>query len=153
MHTLKLLLLISMIILINSCAKKSDFKIKAVMMGFEIDNDSRDYIFSDEPESSLTSNNSKYSIQSKAIYDEQGKFNMLHVFKSEGMVTYSRADVQRDTTLLDYFEITLESNMDFDHKKRVVINLNDTIPVKVDREKNLLVEINRSKFLRLYEFY
>lgn len=127
--------------------KKGDLKIKNILIGIEI-NGTNQYIYDSEP--TYVINSDSISLRKKAEYDNKGELEFLTLYKSEGVLTYSRLDILNDTALLDYTGISINNNWKFINDS-LITNCIDTIAVKEQGEK-IFVNKNNNR-LTIFELY
>jgi hypothetical protein len=91
------LLFASLLVSFLGCKGQNSIKVKELCIAIEVENDN--YVHS---ESSLFEIGSHiFSLRQKAIYDSDGMLEKLLVFKSDGILEYSRNDIQDDVRVIE----------------------------------------------------
>lgn len=101
------------VLLFTSCEAQDKTIVMEILTGKEIENDG--YIYSDD--SIFKLGNKEYSLRSKAIYDVDGNIQQLEVYKSEGKLSYSRAELLEDKKMLDYYRLPFQQKMSYSNGK------------------------------------
>ena len=101
------------VLLFTSCGAQDKTVVVEILVGKEVENDG--YIYSDD--SIFKFGNKEYSLKSKAIYDVDGNIQQLEVYKSEGKLSYSRAELLEDRKILDYYGLPFQQKMSYSDGK------------------------------------
>lgn len=123
------------VLLLTSCEAQDKTNVVEILTGKEVESDG--YIYSDD--SIFKLGNKEYSLRSKAIYDVDGNIQQLEVYKSEGKLSYSRAELLEDRKMLDYYRLPFQQKMSYSNgklsnedKKITVIPIEDYLIDKDD---------------------
>lgn len=123
------------VLLFTSCEAQDKTIVVEILTGKEVESDG--YIYSDD--SIFKLGNKEYSLISKAIYDVDGNIQQLEVYKSEGKLSYSRAELLEDRKMLDYYRLPFQQKMSYldgklsnENKNIIVIPIEDYLIDKDD---------------------
>lgn len=83
-------------------------------------------------------NNERYIITAKATYDTKGEIEEIVVYKPEGLINYSKADILNDKKLVEYLGFSITQNLVV--KSNVLFDGTSTQNVEILEENTMLLK-------------
>lgn len=138
-----IIIIISSIALL-CCKKKSKNTTLEIFKGYEIVNEN--YVYSEE--SIFKIKDKTYSLRNKVFYNNQGEVDKLLVYKSEGIIEYTKEEIMKDKLLLETVGLPLSLSWSYDEgilvineEKMKLKKVKDNVLLGNDRNKVIFYKI------------
>lgn len=138
--TLFFLLIFSVI----SCkGQDTEKKVISILSGIEVV--SSEYVYSEE--SVFKINDKEYSLRAKADY-ENGELIKIIIYKSEGVIEYSKDDILKDSAIATNYGLPTRQNWKFTKSKGL---LKDNEVIKVKLSDDFIIEAKEGNNVLIYQ--
>jgi hypothetical protein len=154
-HRPKPFLSLIVIVLFSCCqAQKSEqLSVSKVLKGMLIEN-GQQYQFADE-DAKYNIATDTLSLMSSVEYDKTGELLSITLFKSEGILKYTKDEVLKDLKLLDFVGAKYKQNWTLINDT-LLVNESDTLNIEIivtERDRKVLLNRKEGKNIIAFELY